>query len=76
VSEFEINADGRWRPERELNGHWIACRYVISRSLARPGVTRDRDGRWWKGELLPSYHMTLAQCEARCAELNGPAKSN
>jgi hypothetical protein len=67
--------DTRWKPERETNGHWIAVRYRPSVIPGR-GPDRQRDGRYWKGDLLPSFHMTLEQCEKRCAELNGPQKAN
>jgi hypothetical protein len=71
----EIPTHGRWIAERDLNGHWIAVRYAPSRVPGR-GLERERDGRWHRGELLPSYHMTLEQCEARCVELNGPKGAN
>ena len=61
--------DSRWTPERDVSGNWLAVRYVPSRIPGR-GLTRERDGRWWKGELLPNYHSTLEKAQARADELN------
>jgi hypothetical protein len=64
--------DRRWVPTREISGKWLAERFMPSRVPGRSDeLVREVDGRWWKGELLPKWHDTLEQCQARCDELNG-----
>lgn len=64
-----MDFDGVWRPERDLNGRWIATRYVQDLDLNNPNQ-RETDVEYRHGYTVPCYFDTIGPCEARCNQLN------
>ena len=62
--------DGIWRPERDINGRWIAVRYVDHGPTLENPYERQRDIQMIRGYEVPNYFDTQEQCAPRCDALN------